>query len=59
MDSENEAIERNDCWELINLPYKHKIIGVKWFYKTKLKENGKINKFRYDWWLNDTSKSMV
>ena len=46
MDDEINAIERNDTWELIDLPKGHKIIGVKWVYKTKLKENGEINKHK-------------
>ncbi|KAF3667702.1 hypothetical protein FXO37_09904 [Capsicum annuum] len=46
MDDEIEAIERNDTWELIDLTEKHKIIGIKWVYKTKLKENGEINKYK-------------
>ena len=40
MDAEIAAIERNDTWELSELPKGHKTIGVKWIYKTKLKENG-------------------
>ena len=46
MDDEINAIERNDTWELIDLPKGHKIIGVKWVYKTKLKENGEIDKHK-------------
>jgi hypothetical protein len=42
MDEEISTIERNNIWELIDLPKGHKIIGVKWVYKTKLKENGKL-----------------
>ncbi|KAA0066752.1 Retrovirus-related Pol polyprotein from transposon TNT 1-94 [Cucumis melo var. makuwa] len=45
MDEEIEAIERNNTWELTDLPKGHKTIGVKWVYKTKLKENGKVNKY--------------
>ena len=46
MDDEIEAIERNDTWELINLPKGHKTIGVKWVFKTKLKENGEVDKYK-------------
>ncbi|KAJ7971537.1 Retrovirus-related Pol polyprotein from transposon TNT 1-94 [Quillaja saponaria] len=33
MDEEIIAIEKNDTWELANLPKDHKAIGVKWVYK--------------------------
>lgn len=46
MDAEIEAIEKNDTWELTDLPEKQKTIGVKWVYKTKLKENGEIDKYK-------------
>ena len=40
------TIEQNNIWELTDLPIGHKIIGVKWMYKTKLKENGEIDKYK-------------
>ncbi|KAL4021580.1 hypothetical protein IC575_020386 [Cucumis melo] len=46
MDEEIEAIEQNNTWELIDLPKGHKTIGVKWVYKTKLKENGEVDKYK-------------
>ncbi|KAA3486843.1 retrovirus-related Pol polyprotein from transposon TNT 1-94 [Gossypium australe] len=36
------AIEHNNTWELSDLPKRYKII----VYKTKLKENGKVDKFK-------------
>jgi hypothetical protein len=45
MDFEIEAIERNNIWELIELPGKK--IGVKSIYKTKLNKNGEE-------WINTT-----
>jgi transposase InsO family protein len=44
MDLEIEAIERNGTWELIDLPKGMKKIGVKWVFKTKLNENGEVDK---------------
>lgn len=38
MDVEIEAIHINDTYELKNLPEGGKTIGVKWIYKTKLRE---------------------
>lgn len=46
MDDEIAAIERNDTWEWRELPKGQKTIGVKWVYKTKLKENGEVDKFK-------------
>jgi len=46
MNDEIDAIERNDTWELCDLPKEHKTIGVKWVFKTKLKENGEVDKYK-------------
>lgn len=46
MDAEIEAIERNDTWELTDLPAEAKKVGVKWVYKTKLNENGEVDKYK-------------
>lgn len=35
MDQEIRSIEKNDTWDLVNLPPCVKKIGVKWIYKTK------------------------
>ncbi|RDX88841.1 hypothetical protein CR513_29499, partial [Mucuna pruriens] len=40
---EMASIERNNNWELTKLPKGHKTIGVKWIYKTKLKQNGEVD----------------
>ncbi|KAM2672175.1 hypothetical protein EV1_007904 [Malus domestica] len=40
------AIERNNTWELTDLPQGGKMIGVKWVYKTKLNENGEVDKYK-------------
>lgn len=46
MDQEIESIERNDTWELTDLPKGSKKIGVKWIYKTKYNEDGKVEKYK-------------
>ena len=46
MDEEILAIEKNDSWELIQLPEGQKSIGVKWIYKTKLKKDGRVDKYK-------------
>lgn len=46
MEKEIASIEENNTWELMDLPEGAKVIGVKWVFKTKLNENGEINKFK-------------
>ncbi|CAL9016699.1 unnamed protein product [Prunus brigantina] len=46
MDVEIEAIKKNDTWELTDLPIGAKKVGVKWVYKTKLNENGEVEKYK-------------
>lgn len=46
MKTELEAIERNDTWELTDLPKGHKAIGLKWVYKIKKDSNGMIVKHK-------------
>lgn len=46
MDDEINSIERNDTWELSDLPDGQKTIGVKWVFKMKLKENGEVDKYK-------------
>ena len=43
MDREIQAIEKNNTWELTDFPTGAKKIGVKWVYKTKIKENGEVD----------------
>jgi len=45
MKREMEAIKKNKTWELTDLSKGMKPIGVKWIFKTKLKEKGEIDKF--------------
>lgn len=46
MDSEIESIKKNKTWTLTKLPAEAKRIGVKWVYKTKYTEHGKIDKYK-------------
>lgn len=43
---EINAIERNDTWELNDIPQGHKAIDVKWVIKTKIKSDGKVEKHK-------------
>nr|KYP45533.1 Copia protein [Cajanus cajan] len=46
MDVEIHAMEKNETWELTNLPVDKRPIGVKWVYKTKHKPSGEIDRFK-------------
>ena len=46
MNSEIKSIEKNQTWTLTELPVGAKRIGVKWVYKTKYNEHGKIDKYK-------------
>lgn len=46
MRSEIQSIEKNKTWELVSLPAGAKKIGVKWVFKTKLNEDGNIDKYK-------------
>ncbi|KAJ7954712.1 Retrovirus-related Pol polyprotein from transposon TNT 1-94 [Quillaja saponaria] len=40
-----QQLQKNHTGELTDLPRGHKTIGVKWVYKTKMKENGEVDKY--------------
>jgi hypothetical protein len=46
MDEEIDSIERNNTWDLVDLPEGKKSIGVKWVYKTKLNAYSEVEKYK-------------
>ncbi|CAL1397608.1 unnamed protein product [Linum trigynum] len=46
MQVEMQAIKKNQVWTLTDLPEGVQPIGLKWVYKTKLKEDGCVDKFK-------------
>ncbi|KAL6340019.1 hypothetical protein AAG906_038854 [Vitis piasezkii] len=46
MNEEIGSIEKNNSWELVELPKGQKSIGVKWVYKTKLNKDGGVDKYK-------------
>ena len=46
MKSEMKSLKENDAWELVKLPSGQKIVGSKWVYKTKIGENGTVERYR-------------
>ena len=46
MEEELRSIEKNQTWELVHLPQGKRPIDVKWVYKTKVKPNGDVSKYK-------------
>ena len=46
MEEEIKMIEKNETWELVDIPKGKEVIGVKWVYKTKLNSKGSIEKHK-------------
>lgn len=46
MKEEIDAINKNQTWDLVELPAGKKCIGVKWIYKTKRNAQGEIEKHK-------------
>ena len=46
MEEELRSIEKNQTQELVHLPQGKKSIDVKWVYKTKVKPNGDVSKYK-------------
>ena len=46
MDEEIDAIERNNTWNFVDFPEDKNCIGVKWIYKTKLNDDGDVEKYK-------------
>lgn len=46
MDEEIKSSEKNNTQELMDLSHGHKSIGVKWVFKTKLQQDGSIDKYK-------------
>jgi len=46
MEEELKSIEKNDTWELVNLPKRKRPTNVKWVYTTKMKTNGEVSRYK-------------
>ena len=46
MVEEMKAIEKNETWEMVDLPEGKNAIGLKWVFKTKFAANGSIQKHK-------------
>ena len=43
---ELDSMKKNNVWDLVELPDGVKPVGSKWVFKTKLDQNGNIERFK-------------
>ena len=46
IEEEIKAIEKNNTWQLIDIPVRKKAIEIKWIFKTKKKLNGEVERYK-------------
>ena len=46
MDEEIYALEKNNTWEIVNVPNNKKTVGCKWLFNIKYKPDGNIDRFK-------------
>ena len=46
IDEELECIEKNQTWEMVDVPKDKDVINVKWIYNTKQDGNGNVQKHK-------------
>ena len=46
MNEDIDAIEKNQTWDLVDIPIDKTSIGIKWVYKTKLNEKWELEKHK-------------
>ena len=46
MDEEIECIEKNQTWELVDVPKDKDVINIRWIYKTKQDVDGNVQKHK-------------
>ena len=45
-DNEYNSLMKNDTWELVDLPEGRNLVGCKWLFKVKRKEDGSVSRYK-------------
>jgi hypothetical protein len=46
MVEEMDALDKNEAWDIVELPVGRKYVGSKWLFKMKLNAKGKVEKYK-------------
>ena len=46
MDEEMDSLDKNEAWNLVQLPARRKAVGSKWLFKKKLNAEGKVDNYK-------------
>ena len=57
MVEEMDALDKNEAWDIVELPAGRKSVGSKWLFKNKFNAQGKVEKYKS--WLVEKGYSQV
>jgi hypothetical protein len=46
MVEEMDALNKNEAWDIVEIPAGIKLVGSKWFFKKNFSEQGKVEKYK-------------
>jgi hypothetical protein len=46
MVEEMDALDKNEAWDIVELPARRKYVGRKWLFKKKFNVEGKVEKYK-------------
>jgi hypothetical protein len=46
MVEEMDALDKNEAWDIVELPTRRKYVGSKWLFKKKFNAQGKVEKYK-------------
>jgi hypothetical protein len=41
-----DALDKNEAWDIVELPAGRKLVGSKWLFKKKFNAQGKVEKYK-------------
>jgi hypothetical protein len=44
MVEEMDSLDKNEAWDIVELPARRKFVGIKWLLKKKFNAQGKVEK---------------